>query len=72
MFDATYWTPANCPTGLWTPTGGRGRVCQLMGADRMPLDAYNSIPLYARMNERCGSAWPAFARCDDGSTTCAC
>lgn len=72
IFDPAYWTLANCPVGLWTPTDGHGTVCQLMGSDRMPLNAYNTVPLYPRLNQHCGSAWPAYARCADGTSTCEC
>ena len=63
---------ALCPGGVWTPTNGNGTVCQLMGSVRMPLDAYNTIPLYSGMNAACGSQWPAYERCAGGGSACAC
>lgn len=72
FYDPTYWTAAACPGGLWTPTEGHGVVCQLMGPVRMPLNGYNTLPLYANMNNKCGSQWPSYERCPGGGTACAC
>ena len=71
-FDGAYFTDANCPGGAFMPTAGNGTVCQLLGPVRMPLDGYNTIPLYAGMNAACGSQWPDYVRCPRGGAACAC
>ena len=73
IWDSNYWTTTNCPNGgLWTPTDGNGTVCQLVGPVRMPLNLYNTIPLYTSMNGACGSQWPDYERCPGGGNTCKC
>jgi hypothetical protein len=54
----------NCPVGLRrTP---RGRFCQLAGSFVMDLDAaYNSVPAFGDLNERCARRWPDYVRCPD-------
>ena len=71
-YDGAYFTDALCPGGVWTPTNGNGTVCQLMGSVRMPLDAYNTVPLYSGMNAACGSQWPSYERCPGGGAACTC
>jgi len=72
IYDSAWWSSANCPTGLWQPTGGNGSVCQILGEVRMPLDGFNTIPLYASMNNFCGSQWPKYERCPGGAASCSC
>jgi hypothetical protein len=72
IYDPVYWTEAKCPGGLWTPTDGKGVVCQLLGPVRMPLNGYNTIPLYPHMNAACGSQWPDYERCPAGAPSCSC
>jgi hypothetical protein len=73
VWDGSYFSDANCPGGgVISPTDGVGRACQLMGPVTMPLNLYNTVPLYAGMNSHCGSQWPAYVRCPDGGSTCAC
>lgn len=74
IWDGSYYTPSNCPTGYHLPPGGNGAVCQLMGDYVLPLTNYNTIPVYANMNEQCTNQWPTYYRCnsDDNSTNCAC
>ena len=72
MFDGARFTDANCPGGVVAPTRGNGSVCQLMGPVQMPLDGFNTVPLYAGMNAACGSQWPSYERCAGGGVACAC
>ena len=72
VYDGGRFDESNCPGGVVAPTAGNGTVCQLLGPVVMPLDAYNTVPLYAGMNAACGSQWPAYERCAGGGTACAC
>ena len=67
IFDGAKFNASNCPVGAWAPNGGAGRVCQLLGSTRMPLDGFNTIPLYANANAACGSQWPRYERCVNGA-----
>jgi hypothetical protein len=79
LWDGGFWNAGNCPVGLWRPSSSNGTVCQIMGPVRMPLDGFNTIPHYARINEHCGSQWPDYARCvgqgaggGSGGSSCEC
>ena len=68
---------SSCPgPGLTSSPTGSGAYCQVLGTWRMHLPGYNTIPLYAGMNNACPSQWrPAsvgksYQRCADGSLTC--
>jgi len=69
LFDANYWTHANCPIGLSHDTGN-GQTCQLMGKHKMPLNDFNTVPIYAGMNNHCPSQWPGFFRCPASNLAC--
>lgn len=76
IYDATSarFTAATCPGGL-VPSP-QGNYCQIMGVYQMPLQGYNSVPLYAGMNNACPSQWrppsagPSYVRCPPGNLTC--
>jgi hypothetical protein len=53
MFEPQRFTEASCPGGL-TQTAA-GAYCQMLGPFVLTLPGYNSVPLYAHMNERCPS-----------------
>jgi hypothetical protein len=55
LFDGAFFTNANCPGGVISPSTGRGSFCQIMGPFEMPLNEYNTVPLYGGMNSRCPS-----------------
>ena len=67
---------SSCPGGLTSSPTGSGAYCQVLGTWRMHLPGYNTIPIYAGMNNACPSQWkPAsvgksYQRCADGSLTC--
>lgn len=65
VYDPQRFTDANCPGGVMA-----GGYCQLMGAFTQLLNGYNSIPLYAGMNNHCPSQWPGYVRCPPGNATC--
>lgn len=76
VFDATStrFTETTCPGGLVsTPAGS---YCQIMGTYRMSLTGYNSVPVYAGMNNACPSQWkpaslgPSYVRCPPGNSSC--
>ena len=72
VWRADAWTPASCPTGLRTSDTGV-TYCQFAGAlFELPLSGLGAIAPYLRMNEHCGSRWPAYARCPAVNATCAC
>jgi hypothetical protein len=68
MYDPGRFTPANCPGGLQTTPGGA--YCQIMGQYVQQLNDYNSVPVYAGMNNFCPSQWPEYVRCPPGNPTC--
>jgi len=70
IYDPARFTTANCPGGLMTDPTGTGTYCQLMGEYVMYLNGYNSIPLYAGINNACPAQWPAYVRCPPGNPTC--
>lgn len=70
LYAPNRFTSAQCPGGLTTPLLGNGTYCQLMGQYVLTLDGYNSVPLYAGMNNACPSQWPAYERCPPGNPTC--
>lgn len=70
LFDGAFFTDANCPGGVISPATGTGGFCQIMGAFQMPLNEYNTIPVYAGMNSKCPSQWPSYFRCPAGQPTC--
>jgi len=49
---------SNCPGGLIVDAGGA--YCQLLGPFELPLNSYNSVPVYAHMNEKCAAQWPDY------------
>lgn len=68
LFDPGFFNTTNCPIGLTnTP---QGTYCQILGEFRMPLNGYNSIPLYTNMNNNCPAQWPGFVRCPANNPTC--
>lgn len=68
MFDPNRWNESNCPGGVQTTENGS--YCQLLGPYVLTLPGYNSIPLYAHMNERCPSEWPGYERCPADKLEC--
>jgi hypothetical protein len=70
IFDQGFFDKTNCPTGLRETDNGN--YCQLMGQWQLDLNEYNSIGLYPQMNNHCGSQWPKYQRCPDGSNNCQC
>jgi len=72
LFDTTgaRFTAAQCPGGVTTSPSGPGAYCQIMGVWRMYLNGYNSIPLYAGMNNRCPAQWPTYTRCPANNPQC--
>ena len=59
---------ATCAGGLREgDAGGVGSYCQLMGTYALPLNGYNTVPLYAGMNNVCVSQlpphWQGYYRC---------
>jgi len=70
IFDGAFFTPQNCPIGLASDPTGVGTYCQLMGAWKMPMNNYNSIPIYKGMNSKCPSQWPSYERCPKDNPTC--
>ena len=76
IYDTTSarFTADTCPGGLINSP--QGAYCQIMGVYEMPLVGYNSIPLYAGMNNACPSQWrppsmgPSYVRCPPGNQTC--
>ncbi len=70
MYDPNRWNSNNCPLGLTTAPSGAGAYCQIMGQYRQSLGGYNSIPIYAHMNERCPAQWPDYIRCPADNPTC--
>jgi hypothetical protein len=72
IWDGDYYSAANCPAGLISPVGGNGSACQIMGAFVMPLNGFNTIQPYARMNEACVTRWPDYERCPGGGEACQC
>lgn len=61
---------ANCPGGVQTPPSGKGTVCQLMGPWTVVLNDYNTVPVYAGMNNACPAQWPEYVRCPPNDPTC--
>lgn len=70
VFDPTFFDKSNCPNGL--RESPNGNYCQLMGQWQLDLNEYNTISLYAQMNTHCGSQWPKYQRCPDGTNNCKC
>jgi hypothetical protein len=70
LWDADGFNATSCPWASVSDTGTR--FCQFAGSRAQPMTAANSLPVYARMNEHCGSQWPAFERCTGGGTSCSC
>ncbi len=46
--------PSQCPQGF--------KYCQMTGKYTLYLDGFNSIPLYANMDENCGALPPNYVR----------
>jgi hypothetical protein len=55
---AAHFNATNCQGGLITDSGGS--YCQMLGPYELPLNEYNSVPIYAHMNERCAAQWPDY------------
>jgi hypothetical protein len=70
MFDGNYFTKQNCPIGIASDPTGSGNYCQLIGDYAMPLNGYNTIPLYAGMNSHCPAQWPDYVRCPPNNPQC--
>jgi len=70
IFDGNFWNSGNCPLGLGSDPTGKGTYCQLMGSHRMPLNGFNTIPVYADMNSRCSAQWPDYVRCPPENPKC--
>lgn len=68
IYDGAYWTKDNCPKGLRTTPAGT--YCQLMGEYELPLPGYNTIPIYAGMNNACPAQWPGYERCPASNPKC--
>lgn len=70
LFDGAFFSEANCPGGVISPTTGSGSFCQVMGPFEMPLNEYNTVPIYAGVNNACPSQWPSYFRCPAGQPDC--
>jgi len=70
VFDPTFFDKSNCPTGR--RESANGNYCQLMGQWQLDLNEFNAIALYPQMNNHCGSQWPKYQRCADGTNNCKC
>jgi hypothetical protein len=70
LYDGTYFTKDNCPIGLSSDPTGNGNYCQLLGDYKMPLNGYNTIQLYANMNNHCPAQWPDYVRCPPNNPQC--
>lgn len=68
LYDPARFTAANCPGGLHTTPAGA--YCQLMGEYVMYLNDYNTVPLYAGINNACPGQWPSYVRCPANDPTC--
>lgn len=73
LYDGAFWNNSNCPGGVTEgDQNGVGTYCQLMGEYQLLLNGFNSVPLYAGMNNACSGQWPSFNRCPNGQTSCTC
>lgn len=68
IYSPTHFTAENCPMGLHTTPAGT--YCQLMGEYELYLDGYNTIPVYAGMNNKCPAQWPDYTRCPADNPKC--
>jgi hypothetical protein len=72
IYDPTRFNATVCPPPFLR-TATTGNYCQIMGPYSYELDNYNSIPIFAHVNEECASQWPYFGdRCPDGGWNCSC
>jgi hypothetical protein len=64
IYDTTgsRFNQQTCPGGVTTVAGGNGSYCQLMGPYQQILNGYNTVSLYANMNNQCACQWPAYVR----------
>ena len=74
MWDASGWDAESCPWGLGVSGNTSVTFCQFAGKlYKLPLEGAGAYPLYARMNEKCGSRWPQYARCGNSTSgSCEC
>jgi hypothetical protein len=75
IYDKTRFTSHNCPVGItWADDSpvSAGPFCQLMGPFVMPLNGYNTVEVYANVNQDCGSQWPGYERCVESPAPCQC
>lgn len=70
LFDGAYFTEATCAGGVMAPASGVGSFCQVMGPFEMPLNEYNTIPIYAGVNNKCPAQWPGYFRCPADNPDC--
>jgi hypothetical protein len=70
IYDANRFNAQNCPNGLMSDPTGNGKYCQLMGKYKLPLNGYNTIPPYSKMNEACPAQWPDYFRCPTDKPQC--
>ena len=70
LYEPNYFDNTSCPGGLVNSPDGNGWWCQIMGQYKMVLNGYNTVPLYAGMNNFCPSQWPEYVRCPAGNPTC--
>jgi len=70
VYDTNRFNSLNCPIGLMSDPTGNGNYCQLMGKYKLPLNGYNTVPLYSRMNEKCPAQWPDYFRCPKETPQC--
>ena len=71
LWDADGFNETSCTWGASVSDTGV-RFCQFAGSRAQPMTGASSLPIYAHMNEHCGSQWPAYTRCSDGNATCEC
>jgi len=70
IFDGNFWNSQNCPIGLSRDPTGNGTYCQIMGKWTLPLNGYNTVPIYPNMNNNCPAQWPDYTRCPAGNPKC--
>jgi hypothetical protein len=68
MYDPSRFNDSNCPGGVHTTPAGT--YCQLMGEYILELNAYNTVPVYAGVNNACPAQWPTYVRCPEGNPAC--
>lgn len=61
---------SNCPGGVFTDPTGNGAYCMLTGPYVLYLNGYNTVPIYAGMNNACPAQWPTYVRCPADNPAC--